>query len=271
MDDVPLASLDDRLRDRVLAATAGAQHRLIRTARNGFTVDALTGDRVVHMMLELRSDGSVAEATESFRRTDVNVVRPGPDGKSVVEFSDGAKQSSVPMATGVAERLDWPGPGQADNYADLFASLDSPMFVVTTAAGEERAGCVVAFITQASIDPPRVAVCLSDKNRTTEVAARATHLAVHFLGQSNLDLARLFGEETGDETDKFAAHPWYPGPSGVPILHGTNGWVVLHLLDRTRGGDHIIHLGEIESAHQERHDAPVRYRQIQDFHAGHAP
>ena len=57
--------------------------------------------------------------------------------------------------------------------------LDYPMFVVTTAHDGERAGCMVGFTTQASINPPRMMVCLSVKNHTHRVARHADLLAVH--------------------------------------------------------------------------------------------
>jgi hypothetical protein len=44
--------------------------------------------------------------------------------------------------------------------------LDHPMVVVTTRAGNERAGCLVGFATQVSIGPPRFLVGLSKRNRT---------------------------------------------------------------------------------------------------------
>src|SRR4051794_41781759 len=52
---------------------------------------------------------------------------------------------------------------------ELIDELDYPMFIVTVAAGGERAGCLVGFATQCSINPPRFLVCLSDKNRTFRV------------------------------------------------------------------------------------------------------
>ena len=44
---------------------------------------------------------------------------------------------------------------------ELVSELDYPMFIVTCADERERAGCLVGFATQCSIDPPRFLVCLS--------------------------------------------------------------------------------------------------------------
>ena len=89
--------------------------------------------------------------------------------------------------------------GPEEAFHALVAGVEYPMFIVTTAAGDERAGCLVGFATQGSIDPPRLVVMLSKANRTYEVAQRAQELVVHFLHERNRGLAALFGEETGDE------------------------------------------------------------------------
>ena len=60
--------------------------------------------------------------------------------------------------------------------------MDAPLVVVTAASGDQRAGCVVGFHSQCSIEPPRYAVWLSKANRTYRVALFATHVALHVLG-----------------------------------------------------------------------------------------
>ena len=101
-------------------------------------------------------------------------------------------------------------------FIEMTGRLDYPMLLVTTVADGERAGCLVGFSTQCSIDPPRFIACLSDKNRTQRVASRADALAVHFLPAGATGLARLFGSETGDDVDKFAQCRWHTGPSAYP-------------------------------------------------------
>jgi flavin reductase (DIM6/NTAB) family NADH-FMN oxidoreductase RutF len=132
-------------------------------------------------------------------------------------------------------------------FDELMGELDYPMFIVTAAAGGERAGCLIGFATQTSIDPSRFLACLSRRNHTTRVAAAAERLAVHFVPDSAEDLAELFGGTTGDETDKFAQTRWHAGPGDVPILDGCANWFVGRILQRLDLGDHIGHLLEPEA------------------------
>jgi flavin reductase (DIM6/NTAB) family NADH-FMN oxidoreductase RutF len=96
----------------------------------------------------------------------------------------------------------------AMNVNRLLEGLDYPVFVVTTAHEGERAGCLVGFVTQTSIDPPRLLVCLSVQNHTYTLASRADTLAMHLLASHQRELATLFGSTTGDEIDKFGLCQW---------------------------------------------------------------
>ncbi|MEV7690896.1 flavin reductase family protein [Streptomyces bungoensis] len=121
----------------------------------------------------------------------------------------------------------------------FFDRLDPDMCVVTAAAAGERAGCLVGFASQCSMRPRRFVVWLSKANRTYRVARAAHCLAVHLLTREQRGLAELFGEETGDEVDKFARVPWHEGHGGAPVLADAAAWFVGTVLHRTDGGDHV--------------------------------
>lgn len=128
-----------------------------------------------------------------------------------------------------------------ERFQELAGHFDYPMFIVTTAVGDERSGCLVGFATQCSVDPARFVVFLSDKNHTFRVAKNAEALGVHMVPSDALDLARLFGEETGDDVDKLERCEWKPGAFGVPLLEACGDRFVGRIAERisTKGGDHL--------------------------------
>lgn len=126
----------------------------------------------------------------------------------------------------------------------LVGDLDYPMFIVTACVGVERAGCLVGFATQSSIQPSRFIVCLSQRNRTFRLAVRADALGVHCVPADATALAELFGGETGDEVDKFARCAWHTGPEGVPVLDDCKNYFVGRILQRMDAGDHDAFLLE---------------------------
>ena len=157
-----------------------------------------------------------------------------------------------------------------DAFDSLVGAIDYPMFIVTASRDEERAGCLVGFVTQASIDPPRLMVMISKKNHTYRIASTADRLVVHLLGAGNFELAKLFGEQTGDEVDKFSRCEWAPTADGLPVLHGTLGWVVCRVLDRFEAGDHVGHLVEPIYGESTAETRQLGFQKVMSLQPGHA-
>ena len=157
-----------------------------------------------------------------------------------------------------------------DPFTTIMSSLDNPLIVVTTAEGHERAGCLVGFHAQSSIDPDRYSVWLSKANYTYRLGLRASHLAIHFLTSADLPLAERFGTLTGDETDKFAGMRVSTGPGGVPVLEDCPHRLILRrvvLLDE--GGDHVCVTGQPLAAESSGPFEPLRLSQAQHLEPGH--
>lgn len=151
----------------------------------------------------------------------------------------------------------------------ISSNLEYPMLVVTAAAHGERSGCLVGFSTQASLHPERFLVLLSKLNKTFRVASQAEWLAVHFLDDHNHELASLFGEETGDEEDKFLQCSWSEGPGGTLILSGVRAWLSGPVLERFDMGDHVGHLLDISAAHAEDPWRQLGFQEVRGLSPGH--
>jgi flavin reductase (DIM6/NTAB) family NADH-FMN oxidoreductase RutF len=149
-----------------------------------------------------------------------------------------------------------------DTFDTLMSSLDPALVVVTAVAGSERAGCLVGFHAQSSIDPRRYCVWLSKANHTYRVALRSTHLGIHFLTSADLPTAEVFGTLTGDRVDKFAGTRYEDGPEGVPVLSDCPHHLVVRriaLLDE--GGDHVCIITEPVAVHGSGPYEPLRLSQ----------
>ena len=157
------------------------------------------------------------------------------------------------------------------DFARLVSHLDYSLFIVTAAHGGERAGCLIGFSSQVSIDPPRFLACLSVKNRTYRVAEHADILVVHPVPEHADGLALLFGGETGDDVDKFARCRWRPGPGGAPVLSELQNWLAGRVLERIDFGDHVGFLLEpIEVSAMESQE-PFTFRRGRWIDPGHEP
>ena len=181
---------------------------------------------------------------------------------------------SAPRSGGGGDPADGNGARGRSPAADrtvhqLVGDLDYPMFIVTVATSAERAGCLVGFLTQCSIDPPRFIVCLSDKNRTFRVACAAQVMVVHLVPSQATELAELFGSRSGDKVDKFARCRWSEGPGGAPLLADCGSWFAARILDRIEGGDHWAFLLDPFEAASDSGERPFNFHRAKRLEPGH--
>jgi flavin reductase (DIM6/NTAB) family NADH-FMN oxidoreductase RutF len=157
----------------------------------------------------------------------------------------------------------------AATFNALVGDLEYPMFIVTARAQGEPLGCLVGFATQTSIDPPRMAVCLSHKNRTFRRGQDAPVLGVHCVPAHAGALAELFGGETGDEVDKFGRCAWHDGPEGVPLLDECPNRFVGRVLWHRDAGDHDVFLLEPVEAEHGTAEGEFTFHRAKRIEAGH--
>ncbi len=158
----------------------------------------------------------------------------------------------------------------ADDLTAFFERVDYPFYVVTArAADAEMSGCLAGFVTQCSIDPPNFLVCVSKINHTFPVAERSSGMGLHFLGGDQVDLARIFGEETGDLVDKFAAVDWRLGSTGAPLLVDSAVSMEGQILGHFSVGDHEAFLMRAVRAVTGGHAGLLTFRSTPRLHPGH--
>ncbi len=151
----------------------------------------------------------------------------------------------------------------------LVERVDYPLYVVTAADGDEVSGCLAGFVTQCSIVPPRLLVCISKQNHTYRVAERVAGLAVHLLGADQHGLASLFGERSGDVADKLAGTRWTPGATGAPVLADCSAWVEGRVLWHATAGDHEAFVITADRGGAGGHLGQLTLRGAADLQPGH--
>jgi flavin reductase (DIM6/NTAB) family NADH-FMN oxidoreductase RutF len=157
-----------------------------------------------------------------------------------------------------------------DAFDTLMASADPPLIVVTTAAEDERAGCLVGFHVQSSITPEHYCVWLSKANHTYRVSLRAEHFAVHFLTVEDLALAERFGTLTGEDTDKFAGLDLDLDEYGVPLLDACPNRMSLERISMLDdGSDHVCLTTRVTSAHTAGNFKALRVSDAAHLEPGH--
>jgi flavin reductase (DIM6/NTAB) family NADH-FMN oxidoreductase RutF len=158
-----------------------------------------------------------------------------------------------------------------DAFGTLMASADPPLIVLTTAAEDEQAGCLVGFHAQSSITPQHYCVWLSKANHTYRVGLRAAHFGVHFLTTEDFAIAERFGTLSGEDANKFEGFDVDLDARGVPDLKACPNRMSLEriaVLDD--GSDHVCLTTRVRAARSEKPFVPLRVSSAIHLVPGHS-
>lgn len=101
----------------------------------------------------------------------------------------------------------------------------------------EPAGFAASSFTSVSLHPPLVAFCPARSSRTWPRLRGAGRVCISILGAGQEGMSRRLA--TRDD-DKFAAIPWSPSPSGLPVIEGALAWLECTVTAEHQAGDHDI-------------------------------
>lgn len=131
-------------------------------------------------------------------------------------------------------------------FRQVMGSFAAGVTVVTTHGRDQTPyGLTATAFTSVSLIPPLALVCVDKKAESYPHFEPSGVFAVNFLARDQEGISQRFSVSGGD---KFDAVAWHRGALGAPILDGTIGHVECRIVHAYDGGDHVIYVGEIDSA-----------------------
>jgi len=118
--------------------------------------------------------------------------------------------------------------------------------VLTTRDAEGRPyGLTANAVTSLSLDPPLLIICIDKKAETHPHFFDSRCFVVNILAEDQEALSTHFAKSGGD---KFGSLPFSINQDGVPVLEGTLAHIECRISETHEGGDHVIHIGEVQHA-----------------------
>jgi len=129
------------------------------------------------------------------------------------------------------------------------------LHAVTVKDGADAHGMTANWVTQASFEPPMVAVAVENDSKTIGLIRDARYFALNVFQQGQRELAAKLGRTSGKAPHKLKGVNTKPGPaSGAPVLAEALGWLECRLIATLPAGDHTLVLGEVVDAGVEHAD-----------------
>lgn len=156
---------------------------------------------------------------------------------------------------------------------DALFQLTYGLYVVCSKDGEQKSGCIVNTVTQATAEPVRVSVAISKDNFTTELIGKTGLFTVSVLPQDvPPTYIGTFGFRHGKDLDKFAAVPYGEDQAGIPYLSEHS---LARLSCKTVGQvdlqTHVLFIAEVTEAENLQTGEPLTYSYYRNVKRGTVP
>ena len=135
--------------------------------------------------------------------------------------------------------------------------------ITTKGADGTPYGLTANAFTSLSLDPPLCIVCVDRKAESFAHFYDSKVFTVNILTTEQEDLSNRFAKSGGD---KFTGVATVPGHHGAPLIEGALAHIECRITDTLEGGDHVIHVGQVEHMHMQAGDPLLffqgRYRRL---------
>jgi flavin reductase (DIM6/NTAB) family NADH-FMN oxidoreductase RutF len=123
------------------------------------------------------------------------------------------------------------------------------LYVLTAESADGRvAASTVNWVTQASFDPPLLAVGVKADSGAHAIIKESKAFALNILGKGQDSMAFSFFKPVEREGNSIAGEAFSSGSSGSPILSNAHASIECKLVDTVEIGDHSLFVGEVVDA-----------------------
>jgi flavin reductase (DIM6/NTAB) family NADH-FMN oxidoreductase RutF len=122
------------------------------------------------------------------------------------------------------------------------------LYVLTAASGDRVAAGTVNWVTQASFEPPLVAVGVKTDSHAHALIKESKAFALNVLGKGQQAMAYTFFKTADRQGPTISGEPFRPGATGAPVLTNAPAYVECTLEATVEMGDHSLFVGKVVEA-----------------------
>jgi len=124
------------------------------------------------------------------------------------------------------------------------------------------------WLTQASFDPPLVAVSVENVTKSLPMILRSRKFTINVLRSGERELAGKLGKSALQHPGKLANIGFDIGANGCPILHDALAWVACVVRHTVEAGDSTLIVGEVIDVGMLGEGKPLTMAEAGFRHAG---
>lgn len=154
-----------------------------------------------------------------------------------------------------------------------FRSISYGLYLISSHADGELAGCVVNTFAQVTSKPLQVSVALNKENHTTDLVLKSGRYAAVCLSEhASMELIGTFGFHHSREVDKFESFSIKKDSQGLPfVAEQILARFSVSVSDTFDLGTHILFIGTVEEAEVLSTERPMTYAYYHEVKGGKTP
>ena len=129
------------------------------------------------------------------------------------------------------------------------------LYVLGSRNGDELGAAAVNWVTQASFQPPLLAMGVKADSTSLGHLRLKSEFALSILGTGQKDIAFAFFKPTEKDGQTINGYAFETQQSGAPILVDAPAWVEGRVTDVVERGDHAVIVAEVTNAEVRRESA----------------
>jgi flavin reductase (DIM6/NTAB) family NADH-FMN oxidoreductase RutF len=122
------------------------------------------------------------------------------------------------------------------------------LYVLTAAADDRVAAGTVNWVTQASFEPPLLAVGVKADSHAHALIKESKAFALNVLGKGQQAMAYTFFKNADKQGQTISGEPFRSGATGAPVLANAPAYVECTLEATVEMGDHSLFVGKVVEA-----------------------
>jgi flavin reductase (DIM6/NTAB) family NADH-FMN oxidoreductase RutF len=134
------------------------------------------------------------------------------------------------------------------------------VYVLTVNSGHDYAAATVTWVSQASLDPPRIMLGLRRGSKTAELAKKEKGFTLNILGESQKSIASAFLKHAIVEGETINGYPFKKEVTGSPILTDAPAYLECKIVQLIDGTDHDVVIAEVINAGAHADMEPLNLR-----------
>jgi flavin reductase (DIM6/NTAB) family NADH-FMN oxidoreductase RutF len=132
------------------------------------------------------------------------------------------------------------------------------LYVLTCQAGGKTAASTVSWVTQASFQPPLIAVGVKKDSHTYQVVSEAGGFVLNFLGKAQKEIAQKFFKHLEPQGKTLGGEAFEESPIlKFPLFPGMAGHLECKVTGKVDQGDHVVVVAEVIGAEEGTLEGPL--------------